>query len=347
MKDVTSPISRDTAGTADPAARHEAGAPAAWTWRQAALASAAQVARAGRLDDAAELLAGLPTEVGAAPAVRDLLARIRAQQGRLLDAADCWKRALEMDPGNEASREGLRRIERMQSRPLWVGMVLPVAAAAAAALIVWLVGAASRDEARRSREAFRAEAAELLRVSAREAAAPEASVPAPAAEAPPAAPPAPPREPPPAAGSVLPPLALEIPGVTVRTQQNAVVVQFDEGLFLSAATLKPEAVTLLAALGQRLQPHAARISVQVRGCTDNTPVAEGWIFADNDALGKARALAAADCLRLQGGLPATALTAESGGGEAPYPNDTPQNMLRNRTALIRISAHEDSRGVAP
>jgi hypothetical protein len=75
--------------------------------------TAADLARAGRLDDAAQVVApggGLPAD----PLSCDLLGRIRAQQGRYEDAARAWMRALDLDPASAATKKALARVERRQ-----------------------------------------------------------------------------------------------------------------------------------------------------------------------------------------------------------------------------------------
>jgi flagellar motor protein MotB len=125
-------------------------------------------------------------------------------------------------------------------------------------------------------------------------------------------------------------------------------VQFNEGLFRSAANLTPEAEETLSILAQQIKPHASQITVLVIGCTDASPVPEGWVFPDNVALGMARAVAVVDFLRGREGFPPTMFMVQSGGAEgAPYPNDTEDEMLRNRTAVIRICLREDPQGAAP
>lgn len=68
---------------------------------------AAMLARQGQLAAAGELLAAVAGDPGAQPSVLDLLARVRAQQGRLDEAAALWRQALVADPGNQHYRRAL------------------------------------------------------------------------------------------------------------------------------------------------------------------------------------------------------------------------------------------------
>jgi type VI secretion system protein ImpK len=277
---------------------------------------ATRLARAGRYAEAITLLDGLQASERETSKVFDLLARIYAQQGKFEEASAYWKQALKQDPGNMTFTAGLRRIEQIQSRPLWAGAILTLGAVLVAVFIIWFMGLAIRNQIDSLHKSFLDNAAKVVRAAKKEI--------------------------------QISKMAVEVPGVKVRTKGNSLIVHFDEGLFLSMAYLKPEAKTKLSALGRQLKPHASQISVKVIGCTDNKPVPDGWIFRDNIALGMARAIAVIDYLRGKKELPATIFTVQTGGDSyTPYPNDTPENMLRNRTVIIRICPQEEMQGALP
>ncbi len=83
-----------------------------------ALAQATDLARARHYVQAENVLAPWVRTAEPAPTALDLLARIRAQQGRLAEAEAFWTRAAQLDPGNADYAAGLRRIARMQQRSL-------------------------------------------------------------------------------------------------------------------------------------------------------------------------------------------------------------------------------------
>jgi hypothetical protein len=87
------------------------------------LAKAAALARAGRHTEAEHALEDLKGAESADPVVLDLLARIRAQQGRLAEAETLWSRALKLAPENGGialALETVRRLQRTRNRPGWV-----------------------------------------------------------------------------------------------------------------------------------------------------------------------------------------------------------------------------------
>lgn len=73
------------------------------------LAQATLWARAGRYADAERLLTELLDRQ--VPTALDLQARIYAQRGQFREAHDCWKKALQLDPANEAYVAGIQRLK--------------------------------------------------------------------------------------------------------------------------------------------------------------------------------------------------------------------------------------------
>lgn len=316
----TSPGSAPRVGAPLPGAAPPAdAAPADRLAGEALLAKAAGLARAGRRSEALRVLSG----ADAVPGARDLRARVYAQAGRFADAEAEWRRVIEADPANEASLAGLRRIAALQ-RGRTTGRRAYAAAVAVAIVLLllwapWAGGEGAEPprptpgagEVRADVAALRADVAALRGDLARLA--------APARDVPPAA-------------------EFDLPGVRARTVDGALTLSFEEGLFAAGAALKPGSAQVLAALGEVLQAYANRVSVHVTGYTDDVPVPPGERYRDNVALGIDRARIVADRLRAAG-LPADALLISSPGGQgAPYPNDGVRNRLRNRTAVLRVSA---------
>jgi tetratricopeptide (TPR) repeat protein len=128
------------------------------------LARATGLARAGRYKDAEMLLVDAVRGATPSPASLDLLARVRAQQGRLAEAEALWARAEALDPVNDVYRDGRRQAEQMARRPLWVGPLWPFLAGVVVALAVvggafWVGGAISRADNRQALHASQQEEA--------------------------------------------------------------------------------------------------------------------------------------------------------------------------------------------
>jgi len=292
---------------------------------QAMLSRAASLARRGAYVAAEGILKDLVGGANEGPVALDLLARIHAQQGRFSEAEAIWKRALQIEPNNESYLAGLTRIAQIQSRPLWAGVLLPIGAAAFAILAVLFIGFSVRYEIVQLRTS-------LIRDVAQANPAPHQKKNTETVRSVPSA----------------PQITIHLAGATVASRKNEHVVSFDDGLFLSGVDMKPNVATLLSELGRQLKPHASTVVIQIVGYTDDIPVPDGWIYRNNAALGMARAISVAEHLLNNAGLPAGSFLLQSGGeSQAPYPNDTPANRLRNRTAVIRISAVANPQGGSP
>src|SRR4051812_33768350 len=96
-----------------------------------ALSRAAALARQGRYPEAERLLADLKLSPPQAVPVLHLHARMLAQEGRLPEAMEEWKRVLHIDPRHRGAAEGLREAALVLRRPLWAASLLswPVAGA--------------------------------------------------------------------------------------------------------------------------------------------------------------------------------------------------------------------------
>ena len=80
------------------------------------LAEATELAAAGHYAEAEARLAAIKDGRKNA-AVLDLLARIRAQQGRPAEAVELWQMAVQMDPANAEYRAGLAYVEKAAKGP--------------------------------------------------------------------------------------------------------------------------------------------------------------------------------------------------------------------------------------
>ena len=265
--------------------------------RQAALARAATLARAGRYADAELALGSTEGE-----AALDLLARIRAQQGRLAEAQALWLEAARRDPGNAGYRAALGRLAaagRWSPLRFWLRWLVAVALLL---LVGWVFSTWMNGQFRR--------AAALADHAQDETPAPRASEPL--------------------------KLNLAIAGIAESVEGRETLLRFDQGLFGDRAALTPEAGKLLTDLGRRLGPLSSRIAVRVIGYCDDRPLSRTRRYHDNRALALARADAVVRHLTATTALPASTFNLQAGVG-TPFPNDTPANRVRNRTVEIRVA----------
>jgi flagellar motor protein MotB len=305
-----------------------------------ARADAARLARAGYYDSARRALdefAGRDsTEVDAL----DLLARVHAQQGDLVAADKAWARVERLDPDHTGAHAGRRRIREIwsarRSRPG------PRAGAALAALLLVGGGAAagwsfaprpvaadpSRDgevlaelaDLRGQVTGMREEIGDLRADGTHTADTATAE----------------------RLRSVR--AALDGPLWTVRPDGAALTLTFREAVFLAGgAEMSDDGRAALADVGRRLGRAGASsdLDVTVVGHTSDTAPVEGGPYADNAAVGLARALAAAEVVANGAALPLSSVdVATSGDVAPPYPNTDAAGRTRNQTVTLTIGVTE-------
>jgi outer membrane protein OmpA-like peptidoglycan-associated protein len=311
----------DTSGTSVGAAQSD-------PLEDVTVALAAALARDGRRGEAEGLLAVLPEPASASRL--DLLARLRAQEGDLDVAEGYWKQVREGDAMAPAAAAGLRRIEVLRGRPrwlrfnLWFGVaVLAVCAVVAAGATGVVVAIAGGDDGNDSAPALAAGSDPVA-----------TSSPSPAVQATPtptssrAAIPAP--QP--------PDVAFTTDSAMFASRGDAQVVTFKHGLFApGGAVLLPRGKLALLGIAQGLSSAGDPLKVLVIGHTDSVPPGGGGLYADNAALGFARAATAADFLRRHSELPLAAFTtASAGSGDPVATNGSVAGRQRNRTVVLEI-----------
>lgn len=277
---------------------------------KALLPKAAELARAGRYIEAEGLLQHLIQEGNELPGVYDLLARIRAQQGRLLEAQSYWADAIQLSSAKDIYRAALKRIERLQTGPSWIGKVRPLLLGLGLVMSLIIIMGVT-----------------LPFLGKLKASPPKVINHYPPVQV--------------EKKAVKNPLqvAINVPDVIVNHKDDYIELTFKKGLFLRQIELNPESRTTLDLLANQLRPYIGKIQVNIEGHTDDIPIINGWVYRDNVSLGLQRAVTIIDYLRLKGQLPAKMFKASSvGESHSLYPNDTPGNQMRNRTVVIRITA---------
>jgi flagellar motor protein MotB len=265
---------------------------------QLLLAKAAGLSREGRYREAEGLL---DQENGDAPTL-DLLARIRAQEGRLRDAEIFWRRALELDPGNETYIAALRRIS-MISLTSWARYAPYLAMGLLIAISIFLTGlTVSIYTKKQSANTFVSDTVNAQR--------PFQAIPG----------------------------IHNIRGIVSKQEKNHTLLTFSSGLFVRNDRLTPEAKLLLSSLAKHLEPHAGSISVTITGIVDDAPMPAHGRYADNAALGMARALKVVEHMRNSGRLPADMFVIS---GQAEIrdlgPGASAEERSRNHSVVVRIT----------
>jgi flagellar motor protein MotB len=127
------------------------------------------------------------------------------------------------------------------------------------------------------------------------------------------------------------------PALTAQVNGGAVTIVFREGVFGAGAQLSDAGSSSLADLMRRLGPFVTGVSVTVVGHTDDSAQPHDSGYTSNNALGLARAMAAAAELSKAGGLPLSNFAlSSSGAADPPYANATAAQRARNRTVTVVV-----------
>jgi hypothetical protein len=139
---------------------------------------------------------------------------------------------------------------------------------------------------------------------------------------------APPAEP------VLPELI--VPGTRSVETASRRVTLFNEPVFQAGVVFNPGITNVLQLVAEAMQatPNA---TFRIVGHTSPDPLPNTDVYADNYALGLARAEAVFNFLRMSGGVPTDRLSVTTRGGDTPpWPMDEPGARAKNRTVTIEV-----------
>jgi flagellar motor protein MotB len=278
------------------------------------LSQAADLALSGNYSEAEHLLKGSEDEGEPSPAELDLLARIRAQQGRYSDAEDYWNRAVALDPDNSAYQDGLRRIaaERKSNHSFSkLGLVFACMVGIVVIGACWIATIRHIDGIETSLKGDIAAMAS--------------------------------RTPKDKTDHVLPIISFGISGISTKKERDAIVLTFDSGLFRRGTLLRNDALHILEDLAKSLEAHVGKVHVTVIGYADSSPMpTESTSYRDNSSLALARSVAVVEILRSKAPLPSGMFSlAGMGDISTPFSNNSIINRLRNRTVLLKITKAEE------
>ncbi|HKR59282.1 MAG TPA: OmpA family protein [Pyrinomonadaceae bacterium] len=275
------------------------------------IARAADLAYRNHFEESETILAGVLRSDEQPHQALDLLARIRAHQGRFQEAQSLWNRAVVADPANQSYRLALTRISEINQRQIR-SRVAPIflVSGVGVVLLVALGYAAFRLAYQREVSNEIGDTNPRIESSSKMDANGDGS-----------------------------PLKINIKSATVKSDVEGLNIVFDFGLFPRGTELSPKAMATLDSLGQQLRTVIDSNIINVQGHTSATRLRSTGKFQDNAALGLARAVAVIEYLRSSQQLPAkTFIATTSGETESPYPNDSRENRLRNQTVTIRITS---------
>jgi len=277
------------------------------------LAMATKYARVGQLSDAENVLRDLINAGIKSSDIFDLLARVLAQMGHYERAAEMWQKAISVDPTNVSYKKALDRISRIRDKKLTRGKLLSLA------LILILAGGAFyfyhyRHNTRKDTVQVVAQVPTQIvkETTVSKISGPES-------------------------------IMIDAPHLVKNVINNNLVLTFDEGVFVSGTKFKHDIGPILLQLAQQLQNYSKTTYCLVEGITDDLPVRGRWEYRDNYSLGISRAVTTVEYLRSVAAFPDDYFTFRTGNiGKAPYPNDSIENRLKNRTVIFTVSTKKET-----
>ncbi len=129
-----------------------------------------------------------------------------------------------------------------------------------------------------------------------------------------------------------------IRGIVVHENEMKLTLNFNEGLFTRGINIKPFQVETLNQLSKVLSPFTGKITVKIIGSSDDIPITNDKHFQNNEELSLSRAKVVYDIIYEESKIPRENLSIGSMSElNSIYPNDGPENRLKNRTVIISIT----------
>jgi flagellar motor protein MotB len=337
---------------------------------QISIARASDLARAGHYQEAEEVLNAI-SDGKSHPVVLDLLARMRAQQGRWLEAEAFWKQAIQIDPTNPEYLEGLQFVQRKLkpakfSRLFSLQTLLWLLAIIGLVILTWgtvrlvklnnnltrisnqvqtlknsmdqpqptmvlptqVIEVVPSDEITGLGQQLNENQTEnekiladlLTQITSLSGA--QQDIQSSLTGLQPTS--VPPLE-----------LALNVPGTQVVKKDDQWTIVFDEGLFPYGWALSEQARKILDEISLQLKPYASEIQISITGTASSDEQSTSF------DLGLARAVIVLNYLLNTSQLPDDILSIKPQGTlPLPFPNDSAENRLRNRTVTLTIQAEQ-------
>ncbi|MGM0582681.1 MAG: hypothetical protein ACQETL_18535 [Bacteroidota bacterium] len=129
-----------------------------------------------------------------------------------------------------------------------------------------------------------------------------------------------------------------IGGISVHENKMKLTLNFNEGLFSGGIGIKSNQIETIHQLSKVLSPFAGKINVKIIGSSDDIPVTNNKRFQNNEELSLSRAKVVYDIINGESKIPREDLSIGSLSAlNSVYPNDSPENRLKNRTVIINIT----------
>ena len=121
-----------------------------------------------------------------------------------------------------------------------------------------------------------------------------------------------------------------IKDVTAIIVDNKIQITFNDGLYQYGYVLRDRTFSKITSIGKALEPYGGKVKIHIRG---NRSSGEGDDFINLEYL---RAVVLGNYFIKNTGLSPAAFTFSGNNGVSPYPNDSWENIQRNKTCTIFV-----------
>ncbi|MEX2409840.1 MAG: OmpA family protein [Candidatus Paceibacterota bacterium] len=285
---------------------------------------ATNAASKGKYNLASNYLAELLQSSGESILVFDLQAKMAAQQGKFKEAEFLWKKCLKIEPDNQKYLGAISRLNKLQGLKVnRFAFLLKLSNILLFILlffiIIYLYSYYKQDKI--ERENNFAQLINMHEVMVKRM------------------------------DSIMSPVqtineviskigskAKSIEVISVHENDSELTITFNEGLFSRGINIKSNQLETLRNFSKVLSPFAGKINVYIIGSSDDIPVANNERFQNNEELSLFRAKVVYDIIYEESKIPREDLSIGSLSAlNSVYPNDSPENRLKNRTVNINIT----------
>lgn len=126
--------------------------------------------------------------------------------------------------------------------------------------------------------------------------------------------------------------------LTLIESSGEIKIIFNDGLFRFGNRMRNDQIELLNTISKVFSPHAGKIIVTIIGSSDDIPVSKESPFKNNEELSLSRAKTVFDYVYSNSRIPREDFRISSlSEFNSFFPNDSPENRLKNRTVMISIT----------
>lgn len=287
---------------------------------------ATEAAFKGDYSLASNYISDLILKNGEIPILLDLQAKINFQQGQLKQAEFLWEKCIKAEPDNYKYLERLNRLHKLQKSKItpYIGLIKLLGATIGILFLILMIIVLLKFfiENNSKLNILQNQQSEILKRIDKNSLANDILL----------------KE---TTLSEIVNKLEKVDGINIKQISKVLVISFNAGLFSKGTKLKVDQESAIMELTKILEKHSSGILIVILGCSDNIPITVSSIYKNNHELGLARANLIYNIFYQSNQFPPENLFVGSIGDiNTPYPNDSWENRMKNRTVLINIIPKE-------